>query len=181
MKNDSVEERYFNWLYDNICSKRAHDDVSYYKILNLLYNRDFYYTIKMDANRGVDGIGLRYRFDMETNPDTLLATNTIIHTCSILEMMYALAIKIEYEYMDDPRYGDRTAQWFWEMMKNLGLSMMTDDNYDEQAANEIIDKFLNRDYDHDGKGNIFYVRNSYEDQRDLEIWVQAECYLANII
>ena len=181
MNVDNVEEYYFDWLYNNICMMRAHDDISYYKILRLLFNRDFSFVLQMDGNRAADGIELRYYFDIDTNPDTALATNTIQKTCSVLEMMYSLAMKIENEIMDDLRYGDRTNQWFWEMMKNLGLSMMTDDNYDEDVANQIIDRFLLREYNHDGKGNIFYIRNSDEDLRDVEIWVQAECYLSSMI
>ena len=181
MMDNNIEEIYFNWLYENICCNRAHDDITYYNILRLLFDRSFSFTIDMDANRASDGIGLRYAFDMNYEPDELIATNTIQSTCSVLEMMYALAIKIEHEIMDDPRYGDRTNQWFWQMMKNLGLSMMTDDNYDRELANEIIDIFIYREYDHDGKGNIFYVRNSDVDLRNLELWVQAECYLDRMI
>lgn len=181
MNINNVENQYFNWLYDNICSMRAHDDISYYKILNLLFIRPFSFTVQMDENRAIDGIALRYYFDMDTNPNSSLAINTIDRTCSVLEMMYALAMKIENEVMDDPRYGDRTNQWFWDMMKNLGLSMMTDDQYDENIANDIIDRFLFRQYNHDGKGNIFYVKNSHEDLRELEIWIQAECYLTCMI
>lgn len=178
---DNLEDLYFNWLYDKICCNRAHDDISYRKILRLLFNIPFSFTMEMDANRAIDGIELRYHYDMDTNPDKLLATNYIKSTCSVLEMMYALAIRMENEVMDDARYGDRTNQWFWEMMKNLGLSMMTDDQYDEQIAIDIINRFLFRTYDHDGRGNIFYVRNSYDDLRELEIWIQAECYMACLI
>lgn len=181
MTDNNIEDIYFNWLYDKICCTKAYKVISYYNVLRLLFNKPFSFTIDMDSNRASDGIGLRYAFDMANDPDNLIATNMIQSTCSVLEMMYALSIKIEHEIMDDPRYGDRTNQWFWEMMKNLGLSMMTDDNYDEEIANEIINIFIYREYDYDGKGNIFYVRNSDVDLRNLELWVQAECYLDRMI
>ena len=35
-------------------------------------------------------------------------------TCSVLEMMIALAIRCEEHIMDDPDVGNRTGQWFWK-------------------------------------------------------------------
>ena len=45
-------------------------------------------------------------------------TNAYI-SCSVLEMMVALAICCEETYMDNPNIGNRTGQWFWNMVKNI--------------------------------------------------------------
>ena len=97
--------------------------------------------------------------------------------CSVLEMMIALAIRCEETIMDNPLYGDRTAQWFWRMMSNLGLGLMTDDIYDRDLVKQKIDRFLNREYDPDGKGGLFYIRGCAEDLRNVEIWAQLCWYL----
>ena len=95
--------------------------------------------------------------------------------------MIALAIRIEETMMDDPRYGDRTNQWFWLMMSNLGLKYMTDDVFDEVKANDIIYTFLERQYSPDGKGGLFYIRNCEEDLTQIEIGTQVNWYLNKFI
>jgi hypothetical protein len=100
--------------------------------------------------------------------------------CSVLEMILALAIRCEENIMDDPLKGDRTKQWFWGMINNLGLDTMTDMNYNERFIDDCVCRFLNRDYEPDGRGGLFTVRNCYEDLRNVEIWYQLLWYLDTI-
>ena len=83
--------------------------------------------------------------------------------------------------MCDPKKGDRTAQWFWEMVSSLGLSGMTDYNFNELLATDIITDFLNRDYYPDGRGSLFTIRGWNRDAREAEIWHQLMAYLNTII
>jgi hypothetical protein len=135
----------------------------------------------MDQNRAEDGLSLRYRFALdngyEDNPDYIL--DILDGPCSVLEMMVALALRCE-EVMDDAHIGDRTSQWFWGMIVNLGLGAMYDDLYDRQLVDEIIDTFLDRNYDPDGKGGLFTILNCERDLRDMEIWQQLCWYLNTI-
>jgi hypothetical protein len=91
-------------------------------------------------------------------------------------MMVALAIRCEERIMNDPTKGDRTAQWFWGMVSSLGLSGMTDYNFDEWLTEEVIRRFLNREYDRDGKGGLFTIKRWNRDARDAEIWHQLLAY-----
>ena len=77
--------------------------------------------------------------------------------------------------MSDPDKGDRTAQWFWVMMTSLGLSSMTD--FNEWLVNDVVTRFLNRDYDEDGKGSLFTIKGWKRDAREAEIWHQLMAYL----
>mgnify|MGYP003235589453 FL=1 len=95
-------------------------------------------------------------------------------------MILALAIRCEETIMDDPSIGDRTQQWFWGMITNLGLGSMTDSRFDRDAANDILERFLDREYEPDGKGGLFTVRNCDSDLRDVEIWYQMCWYLNHI-
>jgi hypothetical protein len=94
-------------------------------------------------------------------------------------MLIALAIRCE-EIIDDLEVGDRTSQWFWNMVSNMGLGGMSDTNYDEYAVQDIVTRFLNRDYEPDGRGGLFRVRDWDRDMRRAEIWHQLLAYMNSI-
>ena len=96
-------------------------------------------------------------------------------------MMIALAIRCEERIMSDSDAGNRTGQWFWNMLASLGLGSMSDRKFDREKAREIIDRFLNRRYEADGRGGLFTVRNSRFDLRSAEIWYQAMWYLDEVL
>ena len=76
---------------------------------------------------------------------------------------------------------DGAKQWFWEMLNNLNLGLMTDDVYDEQYIDEVIFAFMNRQYQPDGVGNIFIVPYCEQDLRTVEIWYQMCWYLNTLL
>ena len=155
---DQIKNEYFEWLYDYACKGKVNNRISYRKLFMLLHSID-----------------LRNRFaTIKKDPEI---TDILDEPCSVLEMILALAIRCEETIMDNPKYGDRTGQWFWSMLSNLGLSMMTDDNYDEKIATKIIYDFMERRYQPDGKGGLFYIRDCPQDLRDVEIWMQLCWYL----
>ena len=82
--------------------------------------------------------------------------------------------------MDDPAYGDRTGQWFWNMVASLGLGSMEDSKFDRTEAEKIVSNFLSRNYEPNGKGGLFTIRDCEEDLRNVEIWNQLCWYLDSI-
>lgn len=145
-----------------------------------LHNIEFRYSIQMDENRADDGIELRYRFAREKRCEDY-DIDYLDGPCSVLEMMIALAIRCEEDIMDDPSYGNRTGQWFWGMVVNLGLGSMTDSRYNKRFVDNCIDIFLNREYEPDGRGGLFRIRNCEYDLRTVEIWYQLCWYLDSIV
>lgn len=170
MRHDIYVE-YFNWLCDLVGGIKHSRTISYKNLLWYLYNTEFIFSISRDANRASDGIQLRYRFDDREE---------IQGPCSVLEMMIALALRCEETIMDNTAYGNRTGQWFWTMINSLGLSSMADDRYDESYVAEVIDIFLHREYQPNGKGGLFTIRHNDRDLRDVEIWIQMLWYLNTI-
>jgi hypothetical protein len=136
----------------------------------------------MDKNRAEAGLGLRYRFALSEgygdSPEII--TDYLDGPCSVLEMMVALAVHMEEHIMDKPQYGNRTGQWFWGMIRNLGLNGMNDDRFDSRLVDEVIARFLDRDYEPDGQGGLFAIRNPKRDLRHVEIFHQMCWYLNSI-
>lgn len=178
----SLEAAYFDWMRKLVCGKRYSRKSSYELLLRRLHEIDFTYTMPMDGNRAEDGINLRYRFGYENSyDDRLIAKELDIRPCSILEMMIALAIRCEEDIMDNPDFGDRTGQWFWNMIVSLGLGSETDDNFNSGDVNCIIYRFLRRKYDRDGKGGLFYIEHCEKDLRTVEIWYQMCLYMDTLL
>lgn len=178
MTRYDVKKEYFEWLCDLACKNKYSNHISYKKLLTYLHSKAFRYSIPRDENRAEDGLDLRHRFVYELGYDYEVEYY-IDGPCSVLEMMTALALKCE-EIMDDPRVGDRTRQWLWGMIVNLGLGSMNDDRFDKTYVDEVIECFLDRDYDPDGTGGLFTIRNCECDLRDMEIWHQLCWYLDSI-
>lgn len=164
-----ARDDYFEWLCDMVCGKRYSKSVSYRKLLRQLYDTEFRWVIPMDRNRAEDGKDLRDRYGRYFSGP-----------CNILEMMIALAIRCEENIMDDPTIGDRTGQWFWEMIVSLGLGSMTDTRYDEEYVYSNLEIFMNREYEPNGRGGLFTTRHCRDDLRDVEIWIQMCWYLDEI-
>ena len=178
MHENNVTIDYFDWMYNLVCRNRYSKDSSFKKLFSYLNDTKFTYSIRMDLNRAKDGTELRRRYANEFKIANIY--DRICGPCSVLEMMIALAIRCEETIMDDENFGDRTDQWFWDMMKNLGLGHMDDDEFDEEYVSDVVTRFLNRDYEPDGRGGLFFVRNCDIDLRDVEIWIQMLWYLDNI-
>lgn len=184
MNANDVKELYFKWLYDIVCECRHVDGISYIKLLRHLHDTEFTYLIKRDENRAESGIDLRYRFAtiIGINGDILdQILSDLDAPCSVLEMMVALALTCEENIMDDPHYGNRTGQWFWSMIVSLGLGKFTDDRYDRHLVDISLARFLNHEYEPNGKGGLFTIRGCKADLREEEIWVQMCWYLDSIM
>lgn len=174
MRQHPITAKYFKWMCDHVYEHRDRKSVSFDKLLARLHDIEFRYLIPLDENRAEDGMDLRWRFAYEHGLPTV--PSCLDGSCSVLEMLIALSIRCE-SIMDDTRYGDRTGQWFWGMITNLGLGSMTDSRFDSEYVDEVIDTFLYREYEPNGKGGLFTIPNCDEDLREVEIWHQLSWYL----
>lgn len=182
MKTDVINQDYFDWIVNLVCEGRYHENISYRRLLRYLHDTHFIYLIRNDENRAADGLNLRHRFVYDYLDVKNIYIDDFLHTgpCSVLEMMVALAIRCEETIMDDPRYGNRSNQWFWGMIKSLGLFTMTDDRFSEPLVKDIVTKFLHRQYAPTGQGSLFTIPLCDKDLREVEIWIQLNWYLNSI-
>lgn len=182
MNENDVKNEYFDWLYDIVCGKRYSKQVSYQKLLMHLHTIVFRYSIPKDGNRAEDGMDLRYRFAItngyEDSYETII--DYLDGPCSVFEMMVALSIRCEENIMDNPDIGNRTGQWFWGMIVNLGIGCMTDNRFDKAYVDNAIKRFLDRAYEQNGNGGLFTIENCKYDLRTVEIWYQLCWYLNSI-
>lgn len=176
-------EQYFEWMYDAVMdgqNMRSH----YRRLMTLLHHTKFEAVIPLDDNRATDGIDLRYRFGRKAGiPDSFVAAEIDVDDCSMLEMMVALAIRIEEHIMGNSDIGNRTGQWFFAMVDSLGLLHFTDSKWTkalERDACDILETYARHEYQRDGRGSLFYVPSTKKDFRNTEIWYQMCEYLKEI-
>lgn len=177
-----IEDDYFNWLYDSVCDSSYTRELSYYELFTYLYTTDFYWSIDKDENRAIDGVELRYIFAEEhgipvNKIDSIFANKP----CSVLEMMVGLAKRCEDHIACDYEYGDRTAQWFWTMLVNLGLGEYSDNKFNFEQVDKITHIFLDRKYKDNQIGCPFFVKNPRAPLRQTELWMQINWYLAEVL
>lgn len=185
---------YFNWL----CNMVHVDDYigkSWYILAKLLHNMEFYSVIHNDENRASHGAHLRqvWLSSLENEAEELglgyplCPQGALDGPCTILEMLVALALRIESEIMQDEDRGNRTAEWFWVMIRNMfrkyRLAEFGDDCItpkQNDIVHMVVTRMLDREYWADGHGGGLFPldRNeSGEDQREVEIWYQAQYWL----
>lgn len=174
-----IEQDYFHWLCEAINADHERD--SYWLVLKDLHRRSFVPMIEHDDNRESDGLELREEYLRDIQADKY---DRISGDCSILEMMIALAKRMDFEtsaVFDGGSPKNQTSYWFWDMMHNLKLDLADDATYSQIGGREyvdaVVDDLVNREYEADGSGGLFPLTTAYEDQRDVEIWYQMAAYL----
>lgn len=170
-----MTDLYFDWLVGIVCDPK-HKIKNYYSLLHHLYLTEFTWIIDRDENRAAYGLDLRKEYEYQTGDiygygeiDELLNGS-----CSLLEMLVALAIQCEDIMFDGT---NRTNKWFWIMLENMAIDDCTEQDYDSNYVDDRIDILLNRTYERNGRGGLFYIRNCKEDLRKVEIWYQCSWFL----
>lgn len=176
-------ESYYWWMLEIPSGRdhiRASDIPNWQKLFRKLDSVIFVSHNEDDDNRVEDALDLRAQWYIDVNHIDPWREYEFDKTKwgepTVLEIMTALAIRMEESIMGDEAYGDRTGQWFWNMIVSLGLGGLTDHFFDESYVDNILQRFMNREYEPNGKGSLFTVfgRN---DMRDLSIWQEMCEYL----
>lgn len=171
-----VSDMYYDWLKEFV---RTDNSENYNELLGHLYYRTYIWMLPNDENRAADGLSLRNRFEYETG------IRVGIGNCSVLEMLIALANRIENEIMGDPVREDITWYWFWTFIDNLGLIDCSDDCFDEVEVDQKLDIWMTNMYSEDGEGSIFgsiscatFFGKSDTNVKKMEIWNQMQIFLS---
>jgi hypothetical protein len=167
-----LDELYFTWLYGQVGSpKITNPSRTYWGILRLLYKKEFVWVVPNDDNRAEDGRDLRSEFLDSENIENVDPVWMRLG-CSMLEMMIGLSRRLSFEAGGEPR------TWFWKLMENIRLDHCNDaQKIDELAVDDQLDRVIWRTYRRNGRGGLFPLNKTRDDQRNVEIWYQLSAYL----
>lgn len=186
--NSKAQRMYFNWLIHKVSLDNLFGR-SYTHLAYVLHRMIFYWSNDLDGNRSSDGIRLREEWRerieeeiyAQEEPIPVIDTDLDLGPCTVLEMMVALASRIENDIMQEDNKGNRTPVWFYHMIRNLGLLNCDDDHiFDsiDEYIRDVVRKMLFRQYTADGNGSLFPLFRRCEDRREVDIWWQAQHWLA---
>lgn len=173
--NESLDGLYFEWLYDQVGRQGNHKSRTHRGLLFQLYTKPFVWFVPNDDNRVMQGQELRYEFVQAAHIQAADA-HWLGMDCSVLEMLIAFSRVLSFEAEGEPR------DWFWLMMRNLGLDVFTDNHYEPYVleVEERLNALIFRTYLSNGQGGLFPLDHPEEDQRGVEIWYQMSAYLAEL-
>lgn len=162
---------YLKWLLKE-CNLNNSFYVKYKELLSYLLETDFVYVIEKDRNRALDGLDLRDKY----YEDTGYEYDEDCDTCSVLEMLIALSIRVDDEYTGYPGE-EHPEDIFLEMFNNLQLNRFKGVGFSYEEVDEILNIWMYRQFQPDGSGSIFMIEDPYVDQREIEIWDQMQEFL----
>lgn len=159
--------------FDYLCRIVGRKDI-YSTLLRKLYSMEFYPIVPYDDNRCVDGIHLREQYTdfVGAQAPSLVPGGK----CKILEMLIALAIRLEFE-LAQSEYEQPARKWFWLLIENLDLLKAKDGTSYLASVESKIKILVERSYNPNGRGGLFPLRYPKRDQRDVEIWYQMTDYI----
>ncbi|WP_300571143.1 hypothetical protein [Flavobacterium sp.] len=173
--NEPLDALYYEWLYEQVGRQGNVKSRTHRKLLKHLYSKAFVWLIPNDDNRVEDGRELRYEFAQAAHLQSLDAEWLGLE-CSVLEMLIGLSRRLSFVAEGEPR------DWFWHLMRNLGLDGFSDNQYDGYIIEieEVLNQLVFRTYLSNGQGGLFPLSYPQEDQRGVELWYQMSEYLAEL-
>lgn len=172
------DELYFKWLIDELsipdevmeCDVFTNGLMDRLKTLGKI---PFSFSIPTDYNREFDGKKLRSEYYGESDSNYILEGPS-----SVLEVLIGLSKRVCEDILGD----DAPWNLFLIMIRNLGIFNKDSLVLPEEETKKAVDKWIERDFDFDGKGSPFPLSNNNEniDQRKIGIWQQLSLYLDDI-
>ena len=162
-------EKYFKYLVQMLGRPEYSD------MLRMLF--DMYFSIDIskvnDQSRLGDGIYVRmiYLSSIGEEPDR----KAFDMPCRVLEVLVGLAIRMD-ERAGEPGV-NMTTRFFWDLIDNLGLSIMTNQHLNKTKVSTIINTWITRSFAPNGYGSPFPLKNPITDQRCTPLWDQLNAYI----
>lgn len=171
-----IKKEYYDYLRNIIQL-----DSDYNNLIDYLYSTEFKTVVPDDNNRAIDGMDLRYRFLYEAGADEqsamIIKDTELAGPCTVLEMMIALAIKMDEELLYDWELGPRQHIWFYQMLKSMHIDKYTNDRFEDILVYKAVTDMMLYNIAANGSGGLFTFRNVDIDARDLSIWYQMNHYV----
>lgn len=179
----SLPAKWVEWLLSNVdYVNRYAYGLHIHKVVSALADISFEPMIQEDVGEVQNVLTMRgYWLEDQGRFDDSAQVYGYFGDVTVLEILICLAMRME-EIMLDDSYGDRTGQWFFTMLHNLGLldEQFRDENLKGEKTPDILRMvyeqvrgFLTRDT----VGKYPFNLPNREEERRMSLWMQANAYL----
>lgn len=165
---------YYDWMTaqiggDSYCGL-------YSKLLHYLDGRPFYWKIPLDDNRAGDALDMRQDYaDSGLYSGGFVDNSGEMGSPSVLEVLVALAMRIDHDIMWDEKKGDQSYKWFWIMIRNLGIDF-DDSMFNKNKA--YISRQVTHWLERAGDVWLFPLKGySVKEMQKMDIWMQMNHYV----
>ena len=169
---ENVNENYLTWLMGSAGLIQSSRQPFYFLLCRRLFKTQFLWVTPGDRDRAMDGMQLRIFFSEETRQ------NVPDGPVNVLEVLVALCMRID-EWLSGGDDGARG--WFMTILHNLSLDGCTDEALMDPGSLENVDirveRWMSRNYDENGSGGLFPLRDPPCDQRTCDLEYQLQLYL----
>lgn len=172
---------YYYWLCEMVCIDGRYNDQSFYRLADILFEEEYYWSLDYDDDRAGDGLELRSRYRYEGGEEDPTGM------CSVFEMLIALADRME-QLLDELDGECKTPMFFWEMIENLHLDGYSDELFEKRGERGYpslrkqvcsrLYRWMDRHFTAAGEGGLFPLEYPRKDQRLVDYWYQANAYIA---
>lgn len=166
---------YFIWLTEQIDDRQCDSDFLY-DTCAVLFDITFQPLDADDMNRVGDAHSLQQRYLEEEGLDGLIKNGNEDayenEEATVLEVLVALCIRLEHDILGEPG-NEHPERWFWQMIANFGIT----EDMDEHDIYQIINDWMDGNYEPDGRGGPFILHDYDYDVRELGLWDQAQHYI----
>lgn len=169
----NVREEYLRWLEPQLKDQYSPRE-SYWDLVNLMFEKEFSWSVPHDDNRMVDGMDLRTEFSYEARIRRSQLER--IGPCSFLEVLIGLSRRLAFTA------GGEAPGWAWQLLTNLELHRMADPltPRKQRKVDQIMTACIQRTYLPDGQGGFFPLAWPDDDQTEIELWYQLNAYAEEI-
>ena len=164
------------WLSNRVRTEHSYD---YVFLLSELNKIEYYFVNPMDQNRIFYALQLREQFADEEGSKEIY--NVMPGSCTALEILVSMAEAADFT-LHDYDTGDRTSQFFWEFIHNLGLSYLTNSAWSFDAPNfifSVVTKWFDRRFGPNGYGSPWPNPKTRVDMTTVSMWDAMQWWLAD--
>lgn len=120
-----------------------------------------YFPNSRNTDRYEDAEQLRIRYGDDNNIADILSYFSK-EPITVFEVLLALSIRIEEKIMVDDKKGNRTSQWFWALVNDIGLCEYDDDRWDLDLIDNTVKEWMSDDNPMSLWRQAMKVINSFE-------------------
>lgn len=135
--NELVVEEYKKYLKNMIVD----DEFCCYNVLLERLDSIPYEPNQLNTDRYEDAEQLRIDYGIDNNiKDVLIYFEAT--SITVLEVLVALSMRLEKKVVPNNKKGDRTSQWFWALVNDIGLGKQDDERCDSNIIDKIVKEWM---------------------------------------